>query len=180
MKAKDGAASGTSRLPATLARMGKPSRSAPKYRSSASSTPPWSGLARTRRCSPSSGAGPIPSSRTQKSSPYFGNTTPRTRRWPVSRWKGDVTPVAIRRRFPYRVELPAGPARGEESSAATWGLAKRLGAAPYPLSAFHDDRHFAAFHFKTAAAALAFRERFGGELLLPIEPQHRRRRSSVG
>jgi hypothetical protein len=97
----------------------------------------------------------------------------------VSRRKGDVAPAAIRRRFPYRVELPAGLVRGQEYCAATRGLAKKLGAAPYPLSAFHDDRHFAVFHFKAAEAALAFHERFGGELLL-IEPPHRRRQRPAG
>jgi hypothetical protein len=53
-----------------------------------------------------------------------------------------------------------------------------MGAAPYPLSAFHNDRHFAVFHFKTAEAALAFHERFGGELL-PVEPQRKRTAPAV-
>jgi hypothetical protein len=65
--------------------------------------------------------------------------------------------------------------RGQENTAATWGLAKELGGAPYPLSDFHDDRHFTAFHFKTAEDAQAFHERFGGELLTVVDEPRRRR-----
>jgi len=79
--------------------------------------------------------------------------------------KGEITARQIRRQWPYRVELPAEAVRGLTNSAATWGLAKELGAAPYPLSAFHDDRDFAVFHFKTAEDAQIFHKRFGGELL---------------
>ena len=43
-----------------------------------------------------------------------------------------------------------------ENNAAAWGLADGLGAAPYPLSEFHDDRWFSVFHFKTPAHAEAF------------------------
>jgi hypothetical protein len=68
----------------------------------------------------------------------------------VSRRKGEITPAAIRRQWPHRVELPPEAMRGQENSAATWGLGKELGAAPYPLSDFNDDRHFSVFHFKTA------------------------------
>jgi hypothetical protein len=65
--------------------------------------------------------------------------------------KGEITQAIIGRQWPHRVELSDEAVRGEENSAATWGLAKELGAAPYPLSDFHDDRRFVVFHFKTAA-----------------------------
>jgi hypothetical protein len=64
--------------------------------------------------------------------------------------------------------------RGKENSAATWGLAETLGAAPYPLSTFRDDRFFVTFHFRTAADAEAFHARFGGEMLPVVEPKRRR------
>ena len=92
----------------------------------------------------------------------------------MTRRKGEITRAIIKRQWPHRVELPAEAVRGQESSAATWGFAKELGAAPFPLSGFHDDQHFAVFHFKTAADAEAFQARFGGELL-PIEPPRKRR-----
>jgi hypothetical protein len=59
--------------------------------------------------------------------------------------KGEIGRAQIKRRWPHRVELPAEAVRGPENSAATFGVAKALGAAPYPLSAFHDDRFFAVF-----------------------------------
>jgi hypothetical protein len=62
--------------------------------------------------------------------------------------------------------------RGKETSEATWGFAEVLGGAPYPLSDFHHDRHFAVFHFRTAADAETLHARFGGELL-SIEPRWR-------
>jgi hypothetical protein len=72
--------------------------------------------------------------------------------------------------------LPDEAVRGAVNSAATFGLAKELGAAPYPLSAFHEDRHWSIFHFKTAEAAQAFAERFGGEMLPVAENDPTRRR----
>jgi hypothetical protein len=51
----------------------------------------------------------------------------------VTRRKGEITPAVIKRQWPHRVELPAEAVRGEENAAATWGFAKPLGAAPYPL-----------------------------------------------
>ena len=33
---------------------------------------------------------------------------------------------------------------------------RALGAAPYALADFYDDRHFAVFHFKTTADAETF------------------------
>jgi hypothetical protein len=83
--------------------------------------------------------------------------------------KGEITRAIIRRQWPHRVELPAEAVRGPEHS-----VAKALCAAPYPLSAFHDDQFFAVFHFSTAEAAQAFHARFGGELLQPAEPRRRR------
>jgi hypothetical protein len=77
--------------------------------------------------------------------------------------KSGITSALIRRQWPHRVELPA--VRGPENTAATWGLAKELGAAPHPTSDFHDDRHFTIFHFKTAKDAETFHARFGGKLL---------------
>jgi hypothetical protein len=88
--------------------------------------------------------------------------------------KSGITRVAIQRQWPHRVELPA--VRGPENTAATWGLAKELGGAPYPLSDFHDDRHFTVFCFRTAEAAKAFHDRFGGELLPLDEDTPERRR----
>jgi hypothetical protein len=90
--------------------------------------------------------------------------------------KSGIARVAIQRQWPHRVELPA--VRGPEHTAATWGLAKELGGAPYPLSDFHDHRHFTVFHFSTAEAAQTFAERFGGELLPVFEgkPERRQRR----
>jgi hypothetical protein len=79
--------------------------------------------------------------------------------------KSGITLAVIRRQWPHRVELPAEAVRGPENTAATWGLSKELGGAPYPLSDFHDDRHFTVFHFRTAEDAQAFHARFGGELL---------------
>jgi hypothetical protein len=95
----------------------------------------------------------------------------------VGRRKGDVAQASIR--FLHTVGLPAGAVRGQENSAVTWGLAKKLGVAPYPLTAFYNDRHFAMFHFKTAEAALAFHEWFGGELR-SVEPQRGRRQRPAG
>jgi hypothetical protein len=71
----------------------------------------------------------------------------------------------------------AGGARAGEHR-GDMGLAKELGGAPFPLSDFHDDRHFTIFHFATAEAAQAFHTRFGGELLPVVEdkPGRRRRR----
>jgi hypothetical protein len=89
--------------------------------------------------------------------------------------KGEIGLSQIRRQWPHRVELPADAVRGPANSAATWGLAKELGGAPYPLAEFHDDCHFSVFHFKTAEAAQAFHDRFGGELLPLDEPRRRRR-----
>ncbi len=87
--------------------------------------------------------------------------------------KGEIGRAQIKRRWPHRVELPAEAVCGPENSAATFGVAKALGAAPYPLSAFHDDRFFAVFHFSTAQAAQAFHARFGGELLPVVEGRSR-------
>jgi hypothetical protein len=87
--------------------------------------------------------------------------------------KGEITPAIIRRKWPHRVELSAEAVRGAENSAATFGLAKELSGAPYPLSDFHDDRHFAVFHFKTAEHAATFCKRFGG-VLLPVAGTRRR------
>ncbi len=67
---------------------------------------------------------------------------------------------------------PSEATRGAENSAATWGFAKEVGAAPYPLSDFHD-AHYTVFHFKTAADAEAFAERFGGKVL-PAVPSRKR------
>jgi hypothetical protein len=89
--------------------------------------------------------------------------------------KGEIGRRQIKRQWPHRVELPAEAVRGTENSAATFDLAKELGAAPYPLSDFHDDPDFAVFHFKTAEDAQAFHDRFGGELL-PVEPPRGGRR----
>jgi hypothetical protein len=82
--------------------------------------------------------------------------------------KGEITRAVIKRQWPHRVELLSEATRGAENSAATWGFAAELGAAPYPLSDFHDDRHFSIFHFKTAADAEAFVARFGQ--VLPAVP----------
>jgi hypothetical protein len=79
--------------------------------------------------------------------------------------KSGITRVAIQRQWPHCVELPV--VRGPKNTAATWGLAKELGAAPYPFSDFHDDRHFTVFHFRTAEDAQAFHARFGGKVLPP-------------
>jgi hypothetical protein len=56
--------------------------------------------------------------------------------------QGEITPAVIRRKWPHRVEPPAEASRGAVNSAATWGLAKELGATPYPLSEFRDDHHW--------------------------------------
>ena len=85
--------------------------------------------------------------------------------------KGEITPAVIRCQWPHRVELPSEAVRGAENSAATWGFAASLGAAPYPLSDFHDDRHFSVFHFKTAADAETFAARFGGKVLPAVPPR---------
>jgi hypothetical protein len=89
--------------------------------------------------------------------------------------KGEIGRRQIQRQWPYRVELPAEAVRGTANSAATFGLAKELGAAPYPLSVLHGDHYFTVFHFETAEAAQAFHERFGGELLPVVEERRRRR-----
>jgi hypothetical protein len=81
--------------------------------------------------------------------------------------KGEIGVRQIKRNWPHRVELPAEAVRGPENSAATFGLAKELGGAPYPLSEFRDDRHWTIFHFKTAEAAQTFADRFGAERLAP-------------
>jgi hypothetical protein len=93
--------------------------------------------------------------------------------------KGEIGRTEIQRRWPHRVELPDDAVRGIANSAATFGLAKELGAAAYPLSAFHDDRDFAIFHFATAEAAQAFHARFGGGLLPLEEPRRKRRKPSA-
>jgi hypothetical protein len=41
----------------------------------------------------------------------------------------------------------------------------------YPLSDFHDDRHFSIVHFKTAADAEAFVARFG-QVLPAVSPRN--------
>jgi hypothetical protein len=61
--------------------------------------------------------------------------------------------------------MPAEAVRGLENSATTFGVAMELGASPYPLAAFHEDRHWVVFHFASVEAAQAFHARFGGELL---------------
>jgi hypothetical protein len=92
--------------------------------------------------------------------------------------KGEIGRRQIERQWPHRVELPSEAVRGAENSAATFGLAKELGGAPYPLSDFRDDRHFTVFHFQTTEAAQAFAERFSGKVLPLVEdkPGRRRRR----
>jgi hypothetical protein len=92
----------------------------------------------------------------------------------MTRRKGEITRAVIKRQWPYRVELPAEAVRGLENSAATWGFAASLGAASYPLSDFHDDRHYTVFHFKTAADAETFAARFDGKVLPPVPPGKRR------
>jgi hypothetical protein len=82
-----------------------------------------------------------------------------------------ITPAVIRQRWPHRVELPDETVRGAENTEATWGFAASLGGAPYPLSDFHNDRHWFVFHFGTASDAQAFAERFGGRLLPPVPPR---------
>jgi hypothetical protein len=77
--------------------------------------------------------------------------------------RGGIGVRQIRRDWPHRVELPEEAVRGAVNSAATFGMAKELGAAPYPLPEFRDDWHWTIFHFKTAAHAQAFHQRFGGE-----------------
>jgi hypothetical protein len=88
--------------------------------------------------------------------------------------KSGVARVAIQRQWPHGVELPA--VRGPENIAATWGFAEELGGASYPLSDFHDDRHFTVFHFRTTEAAQAFHARFGGKLRPLDEPRQPRKR----
>jgi hypothetical protein len=61
--------------------------------------------------------------------------------------------------------------RGAENCAATFGFAASLGAAPYPLSDFHDYRHYSIFHFGTAEDAAAFAARFDGKVLSPVPPR---------
>jgi hypothetical protein len=93
----------------------------------------------------------------------------------VTRRKGEITRADIGREWPHRVELPDEAVRGKNCE-PTWGLAKELGAAPYPLSDFHDDRHFSIFHFKTSADAEAFHAWFGGRLLPVVDKTPRGRR----
>jgi hypothetical protein len=53
----------------------------------------------------------------------------------MNRREEEIIAADIRRQWPRRVELPDEELRGTENCAGTWGLAKELGAAPYPLSA---------------------------------------------
>jgi hypothetical protein len=83
----------------------------------------------------------------------------------MTRRKGELTERQIKREWPHHVALPAEALRGVVNSMAIHGLVKELAGAPMPYHLKRGGQDLRVFCFKTAEEALAFAERFGGELL---------------
>lgn len=87
----------------------------------------------------------------------------------MNRRKGELTPSAIDRGWPYQVALPEGVGAGLDGQAAMETFCKKLLKAPRGHSVFYEDRHYNIHCFAVKTHAEAFMAEFGGEWFDPSE-----------
>lgn len=80
--------------------------------------------------------------------------------------KGELSPAAIDRDWPYQVALPAS-ASGQGGYMAIHAFCEGLSLCPRGHSVFHEGEWFNVYCFADPADAEKFMERFGGERFDP-------------
>lgn len=83
--------------------------------------------------------------------------------------KGEPTPSAIDRGYPYQVALFSEIGTGLEGQAAMEAFCKKLLKASRGHTVFHEDRHYNVHCFAVKAHAEAFMAEYGGEWFDPRE-----------